>query len=284
MRQRVITGLLFALAVAAFIVPGRWTVWPPLALFVLVAVMAGRELAGALKARQIDVPTGWTIAGGCLFLIAPLIGLQDPPHPLVSLGGFGLILAGYLGLLAAAILIRHGAGALPSAASTVLAASFIAWPLAAGGVLLTLPRHGWGWLVIALTAPWLADVCAYFLGVACGRKKILPTLSPKKTWAGFFGGLIGGVSLMAIARLLPTGDLPALDGAPAWIAWLGGGILIGLVAQIGDWLCSGIKRWCRIKDFGGLMPGHGGVLDRFDSAFFCLPAALLLALLWGLVA
>jgi phosphatidate cytidylyltransferase len=114
---------------------------------------------------------------------------------------------------------------------------------------------------------WATDTFAFFTGLAFGKRKILPRVSPKKTVEGSVGGVVG-----CIAAMLAFGAYAAnLTGTPLYhFAILGG--VCGVISQIGDWAASAVKREAGIKDYGNIMPGHGGVLDRVDSMLFVAPA------------
>lgn len=118
----------------------------------------------------------------------------------------------------------------------------------------------------------LNDITQYFAGKALGRHRIVPRLSPNKTWEGFAGGVLGSMllSLLFTPLLLPL----------KWPAALGFGLLIGVGGFAGDILFSWFKRSAGIKDFGTVLPGQGGVLDRLDSltctAPLCVPYVLVL--------
>lgn len=106
---------------------------------------------------------------------------------------------------------------------------------------------------------WATDIGAYFVGRKVGGPKLWPKVSPKKTWSGAIGGLIAGGTLAAILQF-PTNN-------PAGTILLGLGI--SFIAQLGDLLESSYKRFLGVKDSGGLLPGHGGFLDRLDSLYSC---------------
>jgi len=120
------------------------------------------------------------------------------------------------------------------------------------------------WLLVLV---WSVDVAAYAVGRAVGGPKLAPVLSPKKTWAGFCGG-IGGAALAGWIAAALTG------GAPATVVAVS--MFMGVAAQLGDLVESAAKRRFKVKDTGGLIPGHGGLLDRLDSL---LAAVLVLGLL-----
>ncbi|MBC7960212.1 MAG: phosphatidate cytidylyltransferase, partial [Vallitaleaceae bacterium] len=124
------------------------------------------------------------------------------------------------------------------------------------------------WLVFLIG--FGSDTFAYFVGKALGKHKLVPGLSPNKTVEGALGGMIGAVLLTA-----GYGYVLFLNGTFAdlskigWLALLGG--LGSIVSIIGDLVASAIKRQTGIKDFGNLLPGHGGIIDRFDSNIFTAP-------------
>lgn len=130
------------------------------------------------------------------------------------------------------------------------------------------------WMIFLVA--WLSDTCAYFCGVLFGRHKIAPTLSPKKTVEGCIGGVVGatliGLLYGYVLRWLGHGEF----GAPTEYMLLGAAGSI--MAQIGDLAASGIKRCFHVKDFGTLIPGHGGIMDRFDSVLFTAPIIYFLSL------
>jgi phosphatidate cytidylyltransferase len=167
--------------------------------------------------------------------------------------------------------VSHGAPRL-------LAAAGSAALLPAGLALVVLPPP----MVLAVLAlVWIADSAAYFTGRALGRHKLAPQISPGKTWEGALGGLIGAQLYVIIcAFTVPMLD-PRPEGGGFWMPYLGAGAVLCVVSIIGDLFESAVKRQASVKDSGTLLPGHGGVLDRVDSALAALPVAALMAYLLG---
>ena len=133
-------------------------------------------------------------------------------------------------------------------------------------------------VLLPLLAAWGADTCALFAGMLFGKHKLAPVVSPKKTVEGAVGGVVGGAVLVLIAALI----MNALMGLemPVWAALVLGaaGAVLG---EVGDLSFSVIKRQTGIKDYGHIFPGHGGVLDRFDSVLFVAPfAEILFRIIW----
>lgn len=147
-------------------------------------------------------------------------------------------------------------------ALTLAGALYLGW-LLSQVVYLRAGPQGLPWLALAALMVWAADVFAYFGGRAFGRHPWWPRHSPKKSWEGY---AIGALAATVVGGLLA--------GPLVGISWLEGlllGLLIGLVAPLGDLAESMIKRQVGAKDSGALIPGHGGVLDRIDSLLIAIP-------------
>lgn len=117
-----------------------------------------------------------------------------------------------------------------------------------------------------LTA-WLSDTFAYFTGITFGKNKLYPKISPNKTIEGSLGGIVGSTTSSLIAGIIFNNlgfSMPIIHYGII-------GILSGVMGQIGDLFASSIKRFCKVKDYGNIIPGHGGILDRFDSILFTAP-------------
>ncbi len=150
-------------------------------------------------------------------------------------------------------------------------------PYMGGGCLALLairmfPEHGFGLMLYLLLVVWGTDIGAYFTGRTFGGPKLLPQVSPSKTWSGLLGGMSCAALLATIMAMSLSLRLPAVAGGMA--------LVLAVVAQIGDLFESYVKRRCGAKDSGKLIPGHGGVLDRIDGLVF---AALFLVLFQSLV-
>jgi len=151
---------------------------------------------------------------------------------------------------------------LPSAGISSSAFLLIAFPLSFAVRLHGYWPQGPRLLLFALVLTWAADTTAYFVGRAIGKHALAPHLSPKKTWEGSIGSMVGSLIVgwaFSYWIKMPLGHLLAMAA-------------IGNVAgQMGDLLESAYKRSAGVKDSGGLLPGHGGVLDRIDALILCIP-------------
>lgn len=132
------------------------------------------------------------------------------------------------------------------------------------------------YLLLPILIAFLSDAFALFAGRALGKHKLAPRLSPKKTVEGSVGGVLGAVVSCLVYGLILEQAF-SLDVNYLFMAVYG--FLGSLISQFGDLSFSYVKRQCGIKDFGKLLPGHGGVLDRFDSVIFCAPLTEFLILL-----
>lgn len=174
--------------------------------------------------------------------------------PVIALGGVGVALIA---------LVNRSPKAFEGAITTSWAALYLGL-FFSYLVRIRQDAHGMHLAYVFFFVIWATDTLAYFIGRRWGAHKLLPAISPKKSWEGTIGGTMAGtlVGLLS-AHWMGLGLLAAgLFG-----------IIVSVVGQMGDLLESGLKRYTGVKDSGGLLPGHGGILDRFDSALFALPIA-----------
>lgn len=132
------------------------------------------------------------------------------------------------------------------------------------------------WMIFI--SSWICDTCAYFSGVTLGRHKLAPVLSPKKSIEGAVGGVLGAAVAGALFAYV-LGQIEVSFNPQIWKFALIGGVG-AIISQIGDLAASAIKRNYGIKDYGKCIPGHGGVMDRFDSVIFTAPVIYVLAVLY----
>lgn len=153
--------------------------------------------------------------------------------------------------------------------------AFLYAPVMLSFVELTRMAEGGEYLVwIILISSWGCDTCAYVVGMLIGKKKIFPVLSPKKSLEGCIGGVVGAALLGMLYGLFVTGKTAQELGTFALICAMG-----AVVSMVGDLAASAIKRHRGIKDYGKLIPGHGGIMDRFDSVIVTAPIVYLLTVL-----
>lgn len=258
-RQRVISAVCIALLLIAAVL---WlpAIWSAVALS-LVLLAAAWEWAGFVVAGR--------VAPRLLFLLAAVaLCVLWWTLSRVSEGLHALLWAAcafWCAALAWVFASPGRVGPVRVAASGLLALSF-AW-LALARMRIDW-QHGGHVVMYALLVVWLADSGAYFAGRAFGQRKLAPAVSPGKTWAGLWGGLLAcAVLALVTARLKSLPVLPLLAVT----------VVAGLFSVVGDLTESLCKRYAGVKDSGNLIPGHGGVLDRFDSLLAAVPPLMLAA-------
>lgn len=148
---------------------------------------------------------------------------------------------------------------------------------------ITRSMTGIFYVVSALTIPWLADAGAYFGGSLFGKNKLCPSISPKKTVEGAVSGVIIGTILSVLVGVIFNYFIFRNGETVNFIFLAIYGLLGALISIVGDLSFSLIKRSCGVKDYGNIIPGHGGLLDRFDSVIFTAPLLLIFNMYFPIV-
>jgi phosphatidate cytidylyltransferase len=198
------------------------------------------------------------------FLPTVLIGAALAGCAALS-GPLGLTLTAGAALVAL-VEMASATHSLDRAALTLFGAVFAGWMPAHLALIRDLRPHGEAFLAMTFVSVWCMDTAAYFVGRSVGRHALAPVLSPKKTWEGAVGGFAAALAVCAAFSRWGLKDTLPLPLA------LGVGAVIGVTGQISDLAESMVKRDAGVKDSGALLPGHGGVFDRFDSYILCAPA------------
>ena len=251
------------------ILKGSWWFF---AFIALVTLLGQWEMGQLLKAKSIQAQMWAVYVLGLGMLYATAFGL----HLHMKLFWLAVFI-----ILFTAEMFRNRGSALLNTAGTLLALAYPAVFLAA---LLYLRFHiheilpqgrsedGGIYILLIFIAVWACDTFAYFFGVTFGKHRLFERVSPKKSIEGAAAGLGGALLVFFAARWLNALPLPA------WQA-LAGGLIVGIGGQLGDLVESWFKRDAGIKDSSKILPGHGGILDRFDSLLFIAPLFLLLYLI-----
>ncbi|MBI4703538.1 MAG: phosphatidate cytidylyltransferase [Deltaproteobacteria bacterium] len=238
--------------------------WAWLLFIFVVAVTAASELFGMTHAGE----RGCRIAGVLLtWVVVGAIWLRDPRVLLTV-----MLLVPFAGI----VLGLARPGDLRGSALRIAGGGFGPLYLGAGlGAVAALRLRPGGegpaYVLLALTLAWMSDTGGYFAGRLLGRHKLYPAVSPKKTVEGAVGAVAGSVIGALVARMLILPRLPLGDAALL-------GVLGSVLGQLGDLGESLLKRSAGIKDSGGIVPGHGGMLDRIDAVMITAPMTLLYTL------
>ncbi len=238
-----------------------------------VVVVAAVTFVGALEFARLHPALSQTLR---LLVVAGAVGaaalIAWAPESLVS---WALACTG--GVVVGAGVLRAFFDGVPSPRATArppwaTVALGIAYLGAPGGVLIRWRVHmAFQVVALLLAIVWANDVAAYFVGSRFGRHKLAPHISPGKSWEGTVAGLlVAGVLGAGLGSVL---GLSAVVGAVF-------GVVISIASQIGDLFESALKRAAGVKDSGSVLPGHGGVLDRFDGLFFAAPLGYVLLHAW----
>ncbi|MGH7506501.1 MAG: phosphatidate cytidylyltransferase [Longimicrobiales bacterium] len=253
--------------------------------WMLVVVLALIAAGGAAELYRLAAQRGTRAFLGFGVALTAAMVLIAGAYPIAAQAGrwlWPLVFLATLVLGAASIWARGVKGEpLHATAVTLLGAVFIGGAFsylvllrhldAAAGLASPSAWHGAALVAFPIALAWIGDTCAYFAGRAWGRRKLIPSVSPGKTVEGAIAGLVGTVVIGAVyAWLIFQLWLGLPIGALAGAA---GGLLISPAAQVGDLAESLLKREAGVKDSGSLLPGHGGILDRFDSLLFAVPTA-----------
>lgn len=250
---------------------GRVTMPPAVVvvpLLVLVTAMGAREVARILRAKGVAITTAPAVVSAWLGLAVMSFGAEA----MDGVGGLGLgagaaVLSWSLGLVYA---VRHKTtqGAIAVAGAVLLVHVYMG--LMPGFIVLLRREHSVWVLIWVLACVKFCDIGAYFTGTNIGKNKLIPWLSPGKTWEGLAGGLVtagvaGGVGSWWLGFSGYAGP-----GVAAGVAM---GVLFGGLGQVGDLSASLLKRDAGVKDAGRALPGFGGILDLIDSPILVAPVA-----------
>lgn len=249
---RTLTGITLIILVAGAILLGPVTLS---GMLVMIALLGIRELF-TLYRLKMDLPRLWLAFSSMLVIPFSLMIIQYHWSPWWLAG----LAAGWI-----TGMIWSG-----SAVPGVLMLLWISCPLAAFlalGFLGQQEEYLSRTPLAVITLIWVNDTFAYLAGSKLGRHPLTPGLSPGKTWEGFTGGFLATLSGAWILSRI-TGAFPAGG-------WIAVALLVSLFGLAGDLFESGLKRKRQVKDSGTMLPGHGGILDRFDSLFFTAPVILL---------
>ncbi|WP_270482888.1 phosphatidate cytidylyltransferase [Alistipes communis] len=274
---RTLSGLVLVAVFVGAVLGSQWSFGA-----LLLLILVGGQTEFYKLARETGLsPQRWMglAVGVLLFALNFIVFRQFSRSVTDEAGGVVLYLLLYIGLLLPTLfvceLFRRSATPLANLGATLLGVLYVAVPLS---LLLYVPvLAGDGvWrpetVLCYIFIIWANDVFAYLVGMTFGRHRLCERLSPKKSWEGFFGGLAGAVATGLAAAY-------ALD-ANYWV-WGGLALVASLSGVAGDLVESMFKREAGVKDSGQVIPGHGGVLDRFDALLLSAPYVFLYLLLVG---
>lgn len=259
MKTRIISGIVMGVIVAAVLAAGF--LWQPIIITVAIGIIAAGA-AYELIHNAVGIKSIPCIVGVCLYLGLSIFTTRLTYH-------FFFFLSVLYFLFAVVMVLKNN-----KEFSLADIASLCGLPLALSFCFVSLEgvitlKSGIYYLLLLLNFSSVCDMGAYFTGVTCGKHKLCPNISPKKTVEGAVGGIVSSIIVTVILCLCFEKSLllPIILTVPFCI-----------IGMLGDLFASAIKRSVGLKDYGNLIPGHGGILDRMDSIIMIVPLLYLLAL------
>ncbi len=263
---RSVTGILYVALVVGVIMYGNAKGF--LILCAVFAALSVYELDTISHKRTLmtDCVVLFDVIGSALIITAVYFAYYGDTDHMVDLAlCFLMYILGRLTLQ----LFSHKYLSMQSLATSMMAQLYISIPLS---VALLLYMMFGPWMMLSVfVLIWLNDTGAFVVGSSIGRHRLYESVSPKKSWEGFFGGLL--FCVLGAVGMSYVGDMPFVIGSLPVAICLG--IVVCAAATLGDLVESMIKRYNDVKDSGCILPGHGGILDRIDSLLYVSPAVFI---------
>lgn len=269
MKTRILTAVIgIPILLLVLLVP--WTIVFACAMAFAsgMAVFEVLSVIGAAKHRGLQVAS---------ILFAVTAPFFDRFPPTVALG----VALAYVMTVIILYVREHERLSLETVGSTVFMTALVSLSLSCAAYLRSMDDElGLFYVMLALVIAWLADSGAYFVGTFFGKHKLCPAISPKKTVEGLFGGIACSVGSALLLTWIFAGIYPDRMSDVPYLPVLLFALIGSVLSVVGDLFASVIKRQHGVKDFGSFFPGHGGMLDRFDSLLLVFPLVFLQILIF----
>ena len=275
MKQRIITATVILLAVIPLIIFSEYIVYPiVLSLLSLIAVYEILNVIGAKKNYALSIPA---YAYALAFPTVAFFVERGEARDFLAL--LAALLFVYMIYLMAVSVFSKGKLPFFKMAEAFTAIVYITVSFTALSLIRYLERGvGVYYLVLVFLAAWVCDVFAYFVGSIFGKHKLIPDVSPKKTVEGAIGGIVFSAMAYPLYGFALDRFIENMEVNYLFLALFGA--VLAVVSQIGDLIASLIKREYGAKDYGKILPGHGGIMDRFDSILAISTVLLMLCMVW----
>ena len=282
MKTRIITALIFAAIGIPILLLSDYIVFPiALAWFSLISVIEILRVFGLNKSYLIAVPS-YVLATVLPFLSygkfsGLYVGVFGEDYVLSYVTLIAMAFFIFLLYMAFAAVFVRGKLEIREIAIGFMALVYVVASYVSYG-LLRYMSCGFYLMILVLVIAWGCDMSAYFVGTLCGKHKLIPEVSPKKTVEGAIGGVVIATGLSVLFGFIVSLADPTVSANYLALAIIG--FVMSIVSQLGDLWASIIKRQYGVKDFGTLFPGHGGVLDRFDSVLAVCTLMMMISLVF----
>ncbi len=267
---RSISGAVYVALIIAAIIFGRYGIAALTAVFAMLAGIEYQQLVASKGGRQ-AITTIIKAVDVSVVLLIQAVAFTASQFYIDIFAGCVMALAVIVIARFVLALYDKRPAAFAETGRSILGYIYIGLPLGALNVLCIFQNSFW-YILAMFIMIWLNDTGAFCVGSLMGRRKLFERLSPKKSWEGFWGGMV----FCALAGVLFYNLAP---GALTAAVWVGLGIVVSVFSTWGDLFESMMKRSLGVKDSGKLIPGHGGILDRIDSLLFVAPVTVIYLLL-----
>ena len=272
MKTRIITAAVMAVVGIPILIFSQYAVFPiALSLLCAIAVLEMLRVLGVHKNYALTAPV-YVIA-----LAMPMLAyFFAKDYTLAFILAAAAALFVYMIYMFFVAVFMRGRLRYAQVSEVFASVTYIIISFTSFGVVRYLPNGLWN-LIIILIAAWGSDSFAYFTGRLFGKHKLIPEVSPKKTIEGSVGGIVCATLLMLIYGFIIS---RATELTPNYIVLAVCGFVLSAVSQVGDLIASLIKREHEVKDYGNIFPGHGGVMDRFDSVLSITALLMVICILF----
>lgn len=260
MKTRVITATVALAIFVPLVLLGGWWIQ---ALAALLAVVATSEIVRMRRTLLVDFGAILAMVGAAVMTL-PATAWQDWDLPITLQGSTLLYI--FVVLMLFHTVIAKNKFSFEDAGVFTLAMMYVGMGFHA---FAQARLAGISTIFFVLMIVWITDSGAYMVGRKIGKNKLAPNISPNKTWEGSIGGTVAAVLFAAVYLIF----FPQQYG---WLTMVGIALVVSVAGQFGDLIESALKRFYKVKDSGDILPGHGGILDRFDSMLIAFPVFYLL--------
>ena len=278
MKTRVITSVFITAIMLAVLILSGTLVYPiTLSIIATVAVYEVLKVFGIQKKLVFSIPSYLVAAlmPTLAYVMRAIMGRAENEFIIL----LALILFVLMIYMFAVAVFTKGAVSFSTFAAAFVMVFYITVAFSALSILRTVSGDVIGFLYVGLViiGAWISDVFAYFTGVLFGKHKLIPEVSPKKTVEGSVGAIVFTTLFMLLYGFIAS---LVTDVTPNYLVLAISGPVLSVVGQIGDLFASVVKRERGVKDYGTLMPGHGGIMDRFDSILAVSCATMVIVLIF----